>query len=368
MKIAYCIRRDYEIRGGGDAVQMLMTKKYLEKYYSDTEIVIVTDKKELNKSFDLCHIFNYSTFDETNNYFLKARELDIKIASSPIYWDYSITAYQYFSKLKLFNVNRKILNIEIYILKFLQIFFPIFMLTSNKFRNYCEFFLENSDIVLPNSAEEYELLLKFVNRANFNKSTHSVIYNATEINEIMDSSNFLNKYNLPENYLLQVGRIEPIKNQLSVLKSLKDNKDIPIVFLGKVFDDNYFKKLKKLSLKRGNVFFIQEVPYKDVFEFYKNARTHILPSLRESPGLVSLEAYSQGCNIICAQFPYSPYLTYFKDIAISIDPLNLDSIKSAVLHSFSIGKSESNFDILKKFSWDNTARDTYEAYKKIIFK
>lgn len=366
MKIAYCIRKDYKTRGGGDAVQMLMTKKYLEKYFTDITIDIITDSNLLNKDYDLCHIFNYSTFDETELFFQKAKNHHIKIASSPIYWDYSITAYQYFSKLNFFKLNKGILNFEINFLKMVQKIYPIFTLTSKKFSNYCTFFLENSDIVLPNSIEEFNLLLKFVKKENHNNYKFDVIFNATEIDDIKLSEDFFSKYELPKDYLLQVGRIEPIKNQLSVVNALINDNKIPIVFLGKIFDEKYYQHLKKLAEKRGNVYFIKEVPYEDVFSFYQNAHSHILPSLRESPGLVSLEAYSQGCNIICSEFPYSPFETYFDEMAISIDPLDLNSIKNAVDKSYRIGKTVKNIEKLKEFSWDNTAKTTYESYLKVL--
>ena len=90
--------------------------------------------------------------------------------------------------------------------------------------------------------------------------------------------------------------------------------------------------------------------------------------MRESPGLVSLEAYSQGCNIICSKFPYSPFNTYFEKIAISIDPLDLSSIRNAIIKSFKQGRSTKNLEYLEKFSWDNTAKMTNDAYQKIITK
>lgn len=368
MRVAYCIRSDYKSRGGGDAVQLFMTKKYLEKHYPEVVIDIVSDPNSLNESFDLCHIFNYSTFAETNAFFLKAKEIDLKIASSPIYWDYSITAYQYFSRLKFFRINKDILNFEIWVLKLLQKVSSIFTLTSKKFANYCAFFLENSNVVLPNSIEEYKLLLKFVKEDTLDRYHYSVVFNATEVEGVKSSANFLEKYKLPKNYLLQVGRIEPIKNQLSVIKALATDNSIPIVFLGKIFDENYYKFLKKVADKRGNVYFVQEVPYEDVFDFYKHAHSHILPSLRESPGLVSLEAYSQGCNIICAQFPYSPFDTYFTDIAIAIDPLDLESIRRGIETSFKNGKAVNDQQMIAKFTWDETAKSTYAAYQKILHK
>ncbi|WP_313672145.1 glycosyltransferase [Sphingobacterium multivorum] len=366
MRVAYCIRKDYKSRGGGDVIQMLMTKEHIESNFPFIEIEIVTDAEFLNESFDICHIFNYSTAIETLSFFKKAKKLKLKIASSTIYWDYSATAYQYFCKLGLFNLNRISLNTEIFLLRLLQLFYPIFFLTSKKFKNYCALFLKSSDIILPNSIEEYKLLLSFTG-FSMNDFLSKVVHNSTLLRSTdSNSGKIMEKYNIPSNYVLQVGRIEPIKNQLNLLKALSSDNHIPIVFVGKIFDDKYFKELKRYGDKRGNVYFIEEVSHEEVFEIYRGAHTHVLPSLRESPGLVSLEAYSQGCNIVCSQFPYSPFDTYFSDIAYSIDPLSLSSIRDAVIQSYKDGKQETNFKLLKNFSWDYTAKQTMEAYESIL--
>ena len=73
---------------GGDAIQMLETKKWLESLYG-FHISVITDPKELTDDFDIVHIFNFSTYEITNRFMEKAHQLGIPIVSSCIYWDYS---------------------------------------------------------------------------------------------------------------------------------------------------------------------------------------------------------------------------------------------------------------------------------------
>lgn len=364
MKVAFCIREDYNTRGGGDVIQMMKTKQFLEDNYDNIQIEIINSPEKLDSSFDLCHIFNYSTHIITNNYFVKAKSMNLKIASSPIYWDYKIVVYALFSKLGFHKLNKAILNLEIKITSIFNLLFTINFLITNKFKEQIKFFITTSDIVLPNSEEEMDLLCKFIQ--NDKKDiNYKVAFNAADSNHIIDNDeNILSTYKIPDNFILQVGRIEPIKNQLNVVKALFDRKDIPILFIGAIAHKEYAEEVKKQGNKRGNVFFINEIPHQDIYKFYKKAKLHILPSLRESPGLVSLEAISMGCEAIVSKFPYSPYETYFKEYAHVIDPLDTDSIKQKVLEVLD-NKHLTKKKYSKEFSWEVTARQTYEAYMSL---
>ena len=88
-------------------------------------------------------------------------------------------------------------------------------------------------------------------------------------------------------------------------------------------------------------------------------------SFRESPGLVSLEALSQGCPVVVSDERFAPIYTYFanNDGVEVTNPLNLSSIRSAILKSYD--KSDVKFDV-ERFSWVNVANQTYEAYKSLI--
>lgn len=46
MKIAYCIRPEYET--GGDGIQMVKTREYMLRLHPEITIDILTDSSELN--------------------------------------------------------------------------------------------------------------------------------------------------------------------------------------------------------------------------------------------------------------------------------------------------------------------------------
>ncbi|NLJ19573.1 MAG: glycosyltransferase family 4 protein [Bacteroidales bacterium] len=367
MKVAFCIRPEYDNPLGGDAIQMLKTKEYLVKEFN-ISIEIVTDSNEISKKYDIVHVFNFSTYKISKKFIQKAIELKIPVVSSPIYWDYS-----YASTAKLFHLLPCLNYLDEFTIGFFRKivllcghFFTKPVVVSSAFKKNAKWMFDKSTFIAPNSLEEAKLLLKCLKVENSKKIR--VVYNATDkINSQanVDEDMFHKKYGLPKDYILQVGRIEYCKNQLNLLFALRNNPEIPIIFVGKVWDIWYYKRLKKIADKRGNVFFIDAVPHNDINTFYKYAKLHVLLSLRESPGLVNIEALANDCPIVISDKRFLPVETYFANQPYVVNPLNINEIKAVVLKAYYNKKNLAPFDF-EKFSWDNVANQTYNIYKEIL--
>lgn len=366
ISVALCIRPTYLTRYGGDSVQVIKTKEYLENKY-DIKCNIITSHKQLTSDYDIVHIFNFATINETTLFIKKALFLHLKIVTSSIYWDYKYLAVSSFFSLFNYNIPLSEINIRLALLcvKVTKQLFDKPTLLSKKFSNYISWCIKNSDIVSPNSIEEAKLLFKFAQLDyKSNEKKISVIYNATDSIGKYAIYNIKEKYNLPDNYILQVGRIEFIKNQLNLLKALRKHAEIPIVFVGAIGEQKYYKKLKKLADRRGNVIFINNIPHDEIYSFYNYAKLHVLLSLRESPGLVSLEALQSGCKIIVSDERFLPFGTYFTNNAIKCSPLDLNEIERTVLTEYySEGRKTHSTN---KFTWDQTADQTFSVYKRLI--
>lgn len=370
MKIAYCVRPHFE--DGGDGVQVLKTKENIEAIEPNVKIQILTRPEDLNENYDLVHIFNYATPDLTLSFFKEAERLNLKIVSSPVYWDYSLSImplYMYFWCNKSF-ISEKFVKFQQGLQPLLSLL-PKFLIkdaytnVSNKFGKQIKYFIEKSELILPNSYQEGELCCEFA-KVPEAKIKIREIYNGVDIQDvrILSENEFFDKYNIPHNYILQVGRIEYLKNQMNLISSLEDRPDIPIVFLGNGKEWRpYVKQVRKIAAKRGNVFFITGVPHDEVYSFYKYAKVHVLLSMRESPGLVSLEALSQGCPIVISDERCLPINTYFTNNYISVNPFDKEAIKASILKAYEMPHIEID---LSKFSWQNVAKQTMTAYKEII--
>ena len=361
LKIAFCNRPEWNNPLGGDGIQMLKTKEALEKLYN-VEIEIITSPELLDARFNLVHIFNFATFKITKDFFEKSVKLALPIVSSCIYWDYTFASERICHP---FIRDHFSVRTAKWIRMFVKISGNLFgypKLMSRKFKKELRYFVEKSRVILPNSEEEGHLVLEFIGKQHLS-SKFKVVYNATEFvqqSETISEQDFLEKYHIPNNYILQVGRIETIKNQLNLVYALLDKPQIPIVFVGKISEQRYFEKLARLAERRGNVYFVNAVPHEEVCLFYKYAQLHVLLSLRESPGLVSLEALSNGCPIVISTDKYVPVSTYFPSQPYVVDPFDIKKIRQTILKAY--GEHRLVDEGLNRFTWEHAAQQTMDAY------
>lgn len=352
MKVAFCMREDYMTNKGGDTFQMLKTKEYLEMK-DDIEINIITTPEELNEDFDIVHIFNLQTIELAYIMTMTAKKYGIKIVLSPIIWRFGDAGY----------VNKMMRLTHSYsITKSFRILGNIFEYISihNKLKMKKEI-LKNADMVLPNSPEEGKILYEQYG-VKFNEKTVPNCIDVAIKGSALETSD-------ERKMILQVGRIEPTKNQMAVVLALMNDKDIPLYFIGKQNNRKkfYINKLKKLAKKRGNTYFIEELPPEKLVNYYKTAKVHILPSYRESPGLVTLEALYYGCNIVASSEKYCPVEYYmFNQVGHLCNPYSLKSIRKALLDAYNSPTVEVPEDYFEIFNYKNAAKITREAYEEVL--
>ncbi|WP_429191121.1 glycosyltransferase family 4 protein [Aeromonas veronii] len=360
--IIFATRSDYLTRRGGDTTQLLMTKKYLDELYN-CNVKIITDVNQLSffPENSIVHVFNLQTEKLTLEYVLAAKSQNKKVALSTIYWDllYSYIVETLFSKTGTIQLAKQFSAI-------VSFFAPVInKLPGERYlrREYIairKLIIDNSDVLLPNSDEELGIIEKEFKYENLKNKSH-IVPNAV----VLDHKSPINS--AIKRGILIVGRVEPNKNQLNLIRALKKSKlsSEPIYVIGRIGDVNYFEMLKKESASLPHIKYIEELPYEDLIEFYKKCKVHVLPSFRESPGLVSLEALYYGCNIVISGESYCPVKYYeFSKYGFLCDPNSTNSIKSAMEKAY-----ESSIivplEYFEKFSFRNVAVETYNAYEKI---
>jgi glycosyltransferase involved in cell wall biosynthesis len=116
------------------------------------------------------------------------------------------------------------------------------------------------------------------------------------------------RYNLPENFILTVGTIEPRKNQLGVLKAIHQHHiDIPYVIIGKItpYKEQILEYVKKYHLQ-NSVYFLHNVPDFDLPAIYHLATCMVYLSHYEGFGLPLVEAMACGCPVITSSVSSLP--------------------------------------------------------------
>jgi glycosyltransferase involved in cell wall biosynthesis len=113
-------------------------------------------------------------------------------------------------------------------------------------------------------------------------------------------------------YIIQIGRIYPIKNYETTIKALPYiSGDVKYVIVGPIADKRYFERLKKLTRRLGvedRVVFFGVLRGVDKFYLIKNAKLMVHMALWESFCNVVHEGLSQGLVCIVANNTALPYL------------------------------------------------------------
>jgi glycosyltransferase involved in cell wall biosynthesis len=161
--------------------------------------------------------------------------------------------------------------------------------------------------------------------------------------------------------VLCVGRIEPRKNQLALIKALGDSR-IPLTLVGQAgrFSGRYAERCRHAG--GAEVRCVPHCAAAKLREFYCAARVHVSVSWYETPGLASLEAALCGCNLVVT--PGGCTREYFGEDAHYCAPDDPRSIRAAVAAALAAEPKPGLAErVRREFNWDAAARGTLRGYE-----
>lgn len=247
-------------------------------------------------------------------------------------------------------------------------------------RSYYNFIIPRSvtlcAAVIADSDSTKEDILKHLAAGNGSVNTIHLGVDPVRFYRVMDESQrgrMREKYDLPEDFILYVGTLEPRKNIPRLIRAFAygvASKGLPhhLVIAGRKgwrFDE-IFHEVRALDLS-GRVHFPGYVETLELTVLYSMARALAYPSLYEGFGLPCLEAMSCGTPVIASDRSALPELV--EDCALTVDPLSVDSISNALHKICSDDEchrslSERGFKRASHFSWLTTARKTVAVYNR----
>jgi len=366
MKVLFITRPTVFSGPGGDTVQLLKTKEFLELLGVSVDIAD-TSFPELTK-YDLIHFFNLRNPQDILHHVKRAKKIGIPTVLSTIWGSYLECDQKCRQGLTKWLSN----NVSEYKLEYLKVLART-VLNLNFHTGMVSYFLSghhsaqkyivnNVNYLLPNSPTELERV-RF--DTNVNDKSGSWVANAVDTT-VFDYDNVqVNKsFEKYEGCLLCAARVEIRKSQLDLVMACK-GLPYKLVVVGKP-SPNSISYYNECKMNAGdNVEFIDHVTHEELAQLYKVAHAHALISWMETPGLSSLEAGVMGCNLLLTDRGDTPF--YFENYAEYVEPGNINSIRDGVVKVMS-----RKFDpklkehILNKFTWQHTAEQTLDGYKRAI--
>jgi len=317
--------------------------------------------------FDLAHVFNLQMPETAMPVFDTLQRRGTPIAFSPIYWDtwaywfeeaQSQTFWRWPSRVAGTDLTR-----EVYV-GWQRLKAP----RDDKWKLQ-RTLLKRADRVLPNSGIEGDLLGRSFFLSGGFADKVDVVPNGIDAKRYegrpCPSRAFLEAHNYRD-FVLQVGTISPVKNQLRLIEALFDV-PVPIVFIGHTpaAMSEYARQCRARADERGNVLFINHLSPGELPGIYALAAVHALPSWRETPGLVSLEAAACGCRIVSTSIGSAR--EYFEDNAWYCHPSDVQSIRSATLAALEAPATDAlRTRVLTRFTWRQAGEATLASYERLL--
>lgn len=329
MKVLLCARSNYINLSSGDTTIIFKIYTFLKEKGVNVDICGANEEANYD-DYDIVHLFDIKNIFDAYKHFKLACNSKCSIVVSPMY----------FNMEKFFEYSNNIERKNLW----------------NNCKAYKELILKKSKIIFCNSIYEKSL----ITRDFTTKGDIKVVYNGVDINyDEVPLYNFKERYNL-DNYILCVGRICEVKNQLELSKICNEI-GVDLVLIGTASEERYLKE----CLAYPTTHYLGFMNDYDLYNAYTFSNAHVLASFSEVTSLSSLKAAAYGCNIVVTEEGASK--EYFKDMAIYCDPYNHNSIKLAVEKSRVERKNNKLKEYIRyNYNLKNMLEGIYEGYLKLM--
>jgi len=345
----------------------------MNKYFDENQYFLFNPNFKKKKSYD--YNLNNSIISPSKKYeeFFSA------------YWrTYSISNYINENKIDIFHGlsneiprsikktrAKSVLTIhDLIFIRFPELYKPLDRII---YRKKAEYSCQLADKIIAISNQTKTDLIEFL---KVDKKMIDVVYQGCNsiFKEVADSDFKLllkKKYNLPHNFILNVGTIEKRKNIFSVIKAIHiKNIDFPLVIIGK--KTKYALEIEKYISENNlenKIIILENVNLNELAAIYQMASIFIYPSVFEGFGIPIIEALNSGVPVIttlggCFSEAGGEYSTY-------INPTDIEEINESILFLLNNNDQKQiiikkGLEFVKKFDDKIIAQNIMNVYKSII--
>ncbi|WP_264521907.1 glycosyltransferase family 4 protein [Flavobacterium sp. N1994] len=177
------------------------------------------------------------------------------------------------------------------------------------------------------------------------------------------------KHNLPEKFILNVGTIEERKNLFTIAKSIKDI-DIPLVIIGK--KTSYYNEIHQYIIDHKmekRVYHLSKLDNKELAIIYQLATIFVYPSIFEGFGIPIIEALYSKTPVITTKSGVFPEAG--GPDSIYINPDNAEELKKQIISLLSNETlrnevAEKGYQFVQKFNDPIIAEQLINCYKGLL--
>ncbi|CAH2790513.1 MAG: Glycosyl transferase WbpY [uncultured Paraburkholderia sp.] len=214
-----------------------------------------------------------------------------------------------------------------------------------------------ADRVVANSDIECDTLAQVL---ELPREKFTTVYNGVEemFYEPVSAELFREYFDIRGPFLLNIGNIEPRKNQLALVEAMKSMPELPLVLIGHQRDPAYARAC--LEACGSQVKYLGPLPHESELlrSAYAACEAFCLPSILETPGLAALEAYAAGARIAATEVGSTR--EYFADQVAYLNPQDPASIAQSIREALTLERGGAERE--RNLCWEAVLSPLKELY------
>ena len=359
MRVLLWNRPNTETAPGGDTVQWRHTADALRARGVEVEQTIAPASELVGSldpsAFDLVHVFNLQSEVPALAVAERVHAAGVPLALSTIWWDLSEGRYaRRLRRKRLLRLRERVWGQAASLERFRR--WDRERPRGRRRDAAAARLLELSQVLLPNSVREIQALEDYFGLSGL-AARSAVVTNGVSVPPDALALGARDE----RRGVLCVGSLNPLKNQLALIEACAGL--APLTLVGPSSPGAYLEECQRAAASHGDCQILPARPQAELWKHYAAAAVHALPSFRETPGLVSLEAGALGCALVSTD--RGSAAEYLGADAEYCDPTEVASIRSALERALAAPRRVPP-ERLARYTWERAGAATHAAYRWLL--